>query len=417
MRVRFPLALAILIVSQFQLPAEENWNQFRGPRGDGISEAKNLPAKIEEGSDVIKWKTPIDGKAWSSPVLWGEQIWLTNAPEDGKWLSAVCVDAKSGKIIHDIKVFDVPKPYFCHPTNSYASCTPYVESGRVYVHFGRYGTACLDTTTGKKLWENRDLDCNHFRGPAASPVVHGDRIFLAFDGIDVQFVVALDKNTGKVVWNTERDIDYGTTNGDRMKAYSTGSIIDVDGQALFVSPAAVETIAYTLSDGKPVWRVRHGGMNAAARPLFVDGLLYLSAGSGNTSLVAVRPKGKGDLTDSIVWSTGKGVPRRSSQIISDGLLYMTSDDGVATCLDAKTGDTKWVKRLKGAHWASPVLADGKFYSMTREHGTFVIDIETHELLAQNKLSADDSYFDGTPAVTESGLILRSNQNLYCVAKE
>lgn len=410
--MRITIAALFLATSTVCVSAEDNWNQFRGPRGDGASAAKNLPANIEEGSNVIKWKTPIHGKGWSSPVVWGDQIWMTTAPETGEQLFAVCVDATTGKVIHDIKVFDVAKPHFCHPTNSYASPTPVVENGRVYVHFGRYGTACLDTSSGKKLWENRELDCDHFRGPAASPVIEGDSIFLAFDGVDVQFVVAMNKNSGKVVWNTKRDIDYGTTNGDRMKAYSTGQIIEVNGQKQFVSPAATETIAYSLADGKPIWRVRHGGMNAAARPLFVNGLLYLSAGSGDTSLVALKPEGKGDLTKSIVWSTGKGVPHRSSQIISNGLLFMTNDDGVATCLDAANGETKWVHRLRGAHWASPVLADGKLYFFSKDGTITVMKAgDEAEVLAKTKL---ESGFNASPAFKGNAMFLRSFRHLYRV---
>lgn len=389
---------------------ETNWNQFRGPNGDGVSTATNLPALIEEGSPVITWKTPIHGKGWSSPVVWGNRIWMQTAPENGKSLFAVCVDAESGKIVHDIKVFDVDDPKFCHPTNSYASCTPFLEAGRVYVHFGRYGTACLDSETGKTLWSRRDLTCDHFRGPAASPIVDGDLLFTAYDGIDVQFVVALNKNTGETVWNTKRDIEYGTDNGDRKKAYSTATIIEVKGQKQLVSPSAVETIAYNLTNGKVLWRVKHGGMNAAARPLYVNGLLYLSAGSGPTTFIALRPEGTGDITDSIVWKTSKSVPRRSSQIVSDGLLFMVSDDGVATCRDATSGDMKWQTRLRGAYWASPALADGKIYCLSKEGGITVLKASAElKKLSETKL---DSGFNASPGFVGNAMILRTFHHLY-----
>ncbi|MDA1016403.1 MAG: PQQ-binding-like beta-propeller repeat protein [Planctomycetota bacterium] len=391
---------------------ETNWNQFRGPNGDGVSTATDLPAKIEEGSAEITWKTPIHGKGWSSPVAWGDRIWMQTAPEDGKSLYAVCVDAVTGKIVHDIKVFDVADPQFCHPTNSYASGTPFLEAGRVYVHFGRYGTACLDSETGKTLWRRRDLTCDHFRGPAASPIVDGDLLFAAFDGIDVQFVVAMNKNTGEVVWNKTRDIAYGTDNGDRKKAYSTAKVIEVKGRKQLVSPSAVETVAYGLEDGKVLWRVKHDGMNAAARPLYVNGLLYLSAGSGPTTFIALRPEGSGDITDSIVWKTNKGVPRRSSQIVSNGLLFMVSDDGVATCRDAANGDMKWQTRLRGEYWASPALADGKIYYFSKDGGITVLKASGElQKLSETNL---DSGFNASPGFVGNAMILRTFQHLYRV---
>ncbi|MHC4880692.1 MAG: outer membrane protein assembly factor BamB family protein, partial [Planctomycetota bacterium] len=196
------IALAIALLLAGSLQAEDTyWNQFRGPNGDGASTAKNLPVEFSEDSKALAWKTPVTGRAWSSPVIWGNQVWLTNAPEienpegvtaqkaftsdvplrkDPIELSAVCLDLKTGRKVHDLKVFDVFKIQFTHPTNSYASPTPYIEDGRIYVHFGAYGTACLDTATGKKIWERRDIECDHWRGPGSSPVVHGDLLFLCF---------------------------------------------------------------------------------------------------------------------------------------------------------------------------------------------------------------------------------------------
>src|SRR5438874_7918705 len=191
-------ALACLILCP-PLRADDNWPSFRGPTADGHSSAKGLPVSWSE-KENIRWKTPIPGKAWSSPVLWGKQIWMTNAPEDGKTLSAVCVDCDSGKILHDIKVFDNPKPAFCIVTNSHASSTPVIEEGRLYVHFGSAGTACLDTATGRTLWTRRDLPCDHWRSPGSSAILYKDLLLLTFDGHDKQYVAALDKASGKTVW-------------------------------------------------------------------------------------------------------------------------------------------------------------------------------------------------------------------------
>ena len=185
-------------------------------------------------------------------------------------MSAVCADLKTGKIIHDIVVCENEEPAFCHAMNSYATPTPVVEEGRVYVHFGAYLTACLDSKTGEVLWQRRDFECDHYRGPASSPIVHDGRLYVAYDGYDLQYVVALDKNTGKTVWRTERDIDYGTNNGDRMKAYCTAHVINVSDNDQLIYPSAVATIAYEPKSGKELWKVYHGGMNASARPLYHD---------------------------------------------------------------------------------------------------------------------------------------------------
>ena len=185
------------------LGAEEaNWPEFRGPQGNGISTSTNLPLRWSEEQNV-KWSTPIHGKGWSSPVIWGQQVWLTTATADGHELFAVCIDRDTGKVIHDLKLFDVAKPQFCHPFNSYASPTPAIEAGRIYVTFGAPGTACLDTQTGKVLWARRDIECNHFRGAGSSPILYSNLFFLNFDGSDHQFVLALDKQTGRTVWREE----------------------------------------------------------------------------------------------------------------------------------------------------------------------------------------------------------------------
>jgi outer membrane protein assembly factor BamB len=185
--------------------SEDDWNQFRGALTNGYAPSANLPLEWNEDSNVA-WKTPIHGKAWSSPVVWKDQIWMTTATTDGKKLFAVCVNAKSGKIEHDVKVFDIAKPMFCIPYNSYASSTPVVEDGRVWVHFGSAGTACLDTATGETLWTRQDLPCDHVRAAGSSPITFRNMVIINFDGGDYQYVVALNKTTGKTVClNTKAD--------------------------------------------------------------------------------------------------------------------------------------------------------------------------------------------------------------------
>lgn len=425
--MRFVASLLLVSLCAIGFADDANWNQFRGPQGDGISTAKGLPTHFAEGSKEIVWKTPVAGRAWSSPVVWGNQVWLTNAPEiqnptDAKPkpdkpipLSAVCLDLATGKVLHDIKVFDVEKPQFTHATNSYASSTPYIEAGRLYVHFGSYGTACLDTASGKKLWERRDFECDHFRGAGSSPVVHGDLVYLCFDGYDKQYIVALNKNTGETAWKKDREIDFGTDNGDAKKAYGTPSIIKVDGRELLVSPFAVGTIAYDPKTGEKVWSVRHGGMNAAARPLYGNGLVYINAGDASNALVAVKPTGLGDITQDIVWKTSKQTPKRSSQILLGDLYFMMNDSGVATCLNAKTGDLIWTERLDGAYWSSPVYADGSIYCLSQDGNVLVFKADRKfELVAKNKLE-DGS--NASPAVAGKSLIVRTKSHVYRIEKK
>ncbi len=408
--MRQTLLLLFVLVSS-PAAAADNWPQFRGPRGDGAADAK-LPLTWSE-SENVKWKIPIHGKGWSSPVIWGDQLWLTTATEDGKQMSALCVDRHSGKVLRDFVVFENEEPRFCHPTNSYASCTPVIEEGRIYVHFGSYGTACLDTATGKKIWERRDLECNHWRGPGSSPIVQGDKLIVAYDGYDYQFVVAFDKNSGDTAWRRDREIDYGTDNGDRKKAYSTATAFEHEGRTQIISPSATESIAYDADSGDVLWRVRHGGMNAAPKPLYANGLVYIAAGDGPLSMIAVKPDGTGDVTDThIAWGFGKSAPKRPSPIIVGDLMFMINDEGIASCIDAKTAKILWQERVGGEYRASPIVADGRIYCFSMDGMTPVFAaVEEFKLLAENELA---NGFQASPAVAGNSLYLRTITDLYCI---
>jgi outer membrane protein assembly factor BamB len=392
----------------------QNWDAFRGSTGDGHAKATGLPVNWSETENVV-WKTPINGKAWSSPVVWDDQIWLTNATPDGKALSVVCVDRKTGKITKDIKLFELDKPPFCHPFNSYASSTPAIEKGRLYAHFGTNGTACVDTETGKVLWDRRDLHCDHFRGAGSSPVVHGDLLFLIFDGVDVQYVVALDKNTGKTVWKKDREIVYpASKDGDDRKGYATPAIFTIDGKPQLVCPAAGATIAYEPATGKEIWRVLHPTMNAASRPILANNLIYVTVGHKPT-LLAIRPGGTGDITNSHVqWKQGRSVPSRPGILVIGDLLFMVSDNGIVSCLDAKTGTQVWEERLGGECTSSALFADGHIYLMDQSGNSFVIEpTRTFKKVASNRLP------DGcmaSPIAVGKSLLIRTKTHLYCFEK-
>lgn len=409
------LALGLLVtLSTVASVAEQNyWNRYRGPDGTGTMQGCKPPVEFSETKNV-RWKTPIHGKGWSSPVVWDQQVWLTTATEDGKELSALCIDLETGEVVHDLLVFEIEQPAFCHPANSYASCTPYAESDRVFVHYGSSGTACIDNETGEVLWQRQDLPCDHFRGPASSPVVEGNNLLIHFDGIDQQYVIALDKYSGKTIWRKDRDIDYGTDVGDFKKAYGTPTLIDLNGQRQMVSPAAVETIVYDPADGDELWRVRHGGMNASTAPIHEYGLVYINAGTGDNSLIAVRPPKSESESPQIVWSTRKAVPQRGSVIVTNGGLFMFGDNGVATCLAARSGQKFWSQRLSGQFWSSPILADGRLYCGNKEGEVFVIKAAPEfKVLAKNTFP---NGFYATPALVENSLILRSTTHLYRIGK-
>jgi outer membrane protein assembly factor BamB len=411
--MRTRLILPALLLTAACSRAGDNWPQFRGPTGDGISTAHNLPVRWSE-TENIRWKTAIHDKGWSSPVVWGDQIWLTTARADGKEFFAVCVDRKSGKIVHDVKLFADPKPAYCHPYNSYASPTPVIEEGRLYFAFGSHGTGCVDTTTAKVLWLRRDFPCYHHRGPGSSPIIDAKHLYLLFDGYDQQYVVALDKATGKTVWKKDRDIAYSSPDGDIKKAYATPSILEINGKAQLVCPAAEATLAYNPATGDEIWRVIHGGMNEATRPVFGHGLIYLTSGH-TAQLFAVRQGGSGDLTKTgIAWKCTRGVPTRPSPLVVENYLCMISDKGIATCLDALTGKQLWTERLGGDFCASPLYADGHIFLCDEEGKTNVLRPSAkYESVAVNTLDAGCM---ASPIAVGDVLLVRTKTHLYCVGK-
>jgi outer membrane protein assembly factor BamB len=406
-------AIAAALAAACALPpsaAAPPWPEFRGPTGDGVSQERNLPVEWSE-SRAVAWKTAIPGKAWSSPVIWDGSVWLTNATPDGRRLSAVAVEADTGRVIRDLALFEIDKPQFCHEFNSHASSTPVIEEGRFYAHFGSAGTACIDTRSGAIVWARQDLPCDHFRGPGSSPILVGDLLVVAFDGFDQQYVVALDKRTGRTVWKTDRNIEYGTPDGDMKKAYATATVLEAGGRRQLVVPSAGSTIAYAPATGRELWRIDHGGMNASARPLFAHGLVYVNTSSGGMGLVAVRPDGEGNVTGSkIAWKATQGAGTRTSQLVVGDRIFLVSNGGAASLLDVATGRPVWQKRLGGEFSASPILADSRIYVSNQTGDTFVISAAApHDVVATNTL---DEGCMASPAVFDGAIYLRTKTHLY-----
>jgi outer membrane protein assembly factor BamB len=438
MRTRLFLA-SFLLLSVSVTFAADAWPGFRGPTADGRASGTNVPTKWSEKENV-RWKTAVHGKGWSSPVVLGDQVWVTTAdevldPDPPKTkggppanpvkevsLFAVCLDRKTGKVIHDIKLRVVEKPQYCHPFNSYASCTPFIEEGHLYAHFGALGTFCVDTATEKVLWERTDLKCDHFRGPASSPVVYGDLVYLIFDGFDFQYVAALDKKTGDTKWKTDRKIRYSTDNGDYKKGYGTPALFTVGGKEWLVCPSAECTIAYDPKTGEELWRFAHGGMNESIRPILANGLLYLN--SGHTArMMALKADGLSGTVpkEAVAWQVQKDVSVRSSPLVAGDSVFMVSDGGIATCHDAVTGKPLWRERLDGEFSSSPVLAGGNVYFCNQTGKTFVVKADReYTLVSENRLAegskAAPPGFMASPAVAGDELFLRTTTHLYCIAK-
>jgi outer membrane protein assembly factor BamB len=392
--------------------AGESWPRFRGPEGDGHSDAKGLPLRWSETENVT-WKTAIHGCGHSSPVVWEDQIWMTTATEDGKQQYAVCVDRATGRIIHDVPVFHNDEPASISSSNTYATPTPVIEAGRVYVHFGTYGTACLDTGSSKVLWTRRDIHCDHQFGPGSSPVLVDDMLIFPMDGMDVQYVIALNKKTGQTAWKKDRNADFGGRGGDYRKAYCTPSVIDFGGRRQLISTGAAETLSLDPASGKQFWKIRHGGWSNTMSSLFGSGILFIDIGSEDPEIWAVRPTGQGDITDThVVWKLTKNAPMCSSPVLVDGLLFMVDDHGVASCVAAATGEVVWKKRLGGSYWASPIAADGHvYYFNAKGLATVIAAGREFRQLAVNKL---DEGFVASPAVTGKAIFLRTKTHLYRV---
>jgi len=394
--------------------AAEHWPQFRGPRGDGHARATGLPLTWSETQNVA-WKIPIHDRGWSSPVIWGKQIWMTTATRNGKKMFAVCVDRDTGKIVHDVKVFDVAKPEHIASINSYASPTPVIEAGRLYVHFGTYGTACLDTKTGTILWSRQDLNCDHHEGPGASPILFDELLIFHVDGCDVQYVVALDKATGKTVWRTGRSIDYSRVHRYHRKAFCTPIVIEWDGRLQLISPGAKAVMAYDPRTGEELWKVRYRGWSVTPRPLFGHGLLFLITDYDHPELWAVRPGGRGDLTKSnVVWKITKRMPQKPSLLLVGELIYLVNDKGTAACIEARTGKIVWKQRFRGEYSASPLYADGRIYFFSHRCAATVIEPGRQcKILAVNRL---DGRMMASPAVAGKALFVRTQTHLYRIQK-
>ena len=446
-RSRLPLfALALAVSIPASASADHPWPQFRGPDGDGLASADGVPLQFGE-SENLDWKTPLPGKAWSSPVVAdGGKIWLTTAietipneqereqlltaaGEESKHfkvrqiakdiqLKALELDLESGKIEREIDLITVETPDAIHSLNSYASPTPALDGDRLYCHFGTFGTLCLDIKSGAKVWE-RQFPLEHSVGPGSSPFVHGDKLVIIHDGVDQQYVIALDKSSGKTLWKTDRP-PIRAESGEQKKAYCTPiAVTDRNGREQLICMGSQWLVSYDPATGEEFWRLDHGsGFSVVPRPVHDEknDLVFISTGFGKPELWAVRPDGDGDITDSdkVAWKETKRIPAKPSPLLVDGELFVIQDGGIGTCFDAATGEVHWNERIGGNFSASPLYADDKIYLANQEGAVVVIAPgKEFQVLAENQL---DGQLMASPIALDGSLLIRSDSALYRFGK-
>ena len=417
--------LLVLSIVLGHLTAHADWPEFRGPRGDGHAPASGLPLTWSETNNV-KWKTEIPHQGISTPVIMGGQVWLTTATPEGHDFFAICVDEETGKVRFNEKVFHSDNPESLgngKGMNTYATPSAVLEPGRVYVHFGSFGTACLDASTAKVIWKREDLPCRHYRGPSSCPVLFENLVILTFDGANLQYTVGLDKQTGKTVWKTDRSAVWNDENvpgqmakdGDLRKAHSTPLIVNVGGKPQMLSAGAKAAYSYDPRTGREIWKVHHEDYSVAPRPLFEGGLAFMVTGFNKRELWAIKADGRGDVTDSnVVWKLKTRVGKYASPILVDGLIYTASDESFITCLEAKTGQTMWTERVGGKYAASPIYGDGRLYFFSQDGSALVVKPGRNlEVLATNTLAAGCL---ASPAVDGKSLFVRTKTHLYRITQ-
>ena len=417
------LPIGLLLGTRQGNSQNNNWTHFRGSSLNGIAETGNIPLNWDES--VIKWKTAIHDRGHSSPVVYGEQVWITTATADGKELFAVCIDFQSGKIIQDIKVFAPDEVERKHSLNSYATPTPCIEKGFVYVHYGSMGTACINTADGAIVWKRTDLKCKHVQGPASSPVIYKNLLILHLEGTDVRYLVALDKSNGKTVWKTDRPAEpYESLTVIGRKAYVTPLTIKVKGRDMLISNGSAITIAYDPATGKEIWRVVGGAESTVSMPFTENGILYWYAGPvlndnglNYNELMAVNPDGAGDITGTnILWKKQGRLSQNQmlTPVIKDGLIYTADTRNIMMCIDAATGEEVWSTHVKSNFNASPLYIDGNIWFFSVRGEVIVLKPgRQYEVIAQSQM---DSGIWATPAVLRNSVILRTESYLYRISR-
>ncbi len=412
----FCLLLVFSLIPDMQIQAE-NWPEFRGKDGLGHTTATNLPVEWSDQKNV-KWKVPVPGEGWSSPVIWGNQVFLTSAitPTDGvgkdRSLRVICFNAETGEGIWFKELFQQydSNAFKMHNKNSYASGSPLTDGKYLYVHFGPEGTACL-TLDGDVVWKNTKFRFDPMHGTGASPIIVDDLLVFSCDGKSLTTLVALDRFTGEKRWQTKRT----PHSYERKFAFCTPTLIEINGQKQIISPAAYMVGAYDPKDGHEIWRVNYEGFSVVPKPMFTHNKIFISTGFGGQKLLQISPDGKGDVTKTHVLPGRFGaVPNTPSFLVVEDDFYMVSDKGVVTCLDPESGKIHWKKRLKGNFSASPLYGEGRIY-ITSEDGVCTVIKAGRKFKKLATSSLSERTF-ASIAVVDSAFIIRTENNLYRIEK-
>ncbi len=424
----------LLVVSLARLAVADtiNWPQFRGAQSDGLGEGATLPDTWSTTENVV-WKSDIPGWGWSSPVIWGDKIFLTSAisekdreklviggypggnvlPTDvHRWMT-YCLDFETGKIVWEQEAYKGVPPEQRHPKNSYANPTPITDGERVWAYLDNIGLFCYDLD-GHKLWEKKwgAFPMRGGWGPGTSPVLHQDRIYVVNDNERESFMVALDAKTGDEVWRVARE---------ERSNWSTPFVWAHEGRTEIVTIGTNKVRSYDL-DGKVLWELIGTSGLVSLMPVAKHGLLYLGAGYHYGPLYAIRPGASGDISlkpgetsnEWIAWSQPRGSSIHPCYLISGERLFVLFDAGLLTCFHAKTGDTIFPRqRLNtggGRFYASPWAYNGKIFLLNEDGNTWVIE-DGPEFKVLGKNSLDDLAW-ATPAIARGSLFIRTYTGLY-----
>ncbi len=409
--------VSLLNLTFFTPVQAEDWPRFRGPTGQGVSSEKQLPLAWS-ATENIAWKTAIPGEGWSSPAVWGNQIFLTATTDEGTSCHVICVDRVSGSIQWDKEVLK-QEPRHKRKDNSYATPTPVTDGERVFAVFGSGGIAAL-TVDGTLQWTNDEIKFYSQHGLGASPIIHGDLLIMPFDGSsdgednlvgfkkgwDGAVVMALDKKTGEVRWRGKRGLS--------RLAHVTPMVLESNGTPQLISAAGDVIQGHRIDNGELVWTIASQGEGVT--PSIVKGkeLIYTCSGFEQPTIRAIRLGGNGVVTDThIAWEQKEGVPPIASLLYVDPYVYSVTDKGVLSCFDAATGKQVWQQRVAGKHTSSPVYADGKIYLLTELDGESIIFEPGPEYkeVGRNMLG---EVCKATMAVSRGNFFIRSENHLYCI---
>jgi outer membrane protein assembly factor BamB len=412
------LSIFVLFTPYIATPQQHTWTHFRGNNLDGIAIVNQTPIKWSGDSNIV-WKAHIHDKGWSSPVVFNNQIWMTTASENGKKMFAVCLDFHTGETLYDILLFTPDSIFRKHNINSYATPTPCIEENFVYLNFGRYGTACINTNNGKTVWQRTDLEFEDIQGPGSSLMLYKDMLILHCEGIHKQQLIALDKSNGKTVWQKERPKEiYDKLEPIGKKAYVTPLIVHVHGKDQLISNGSAVCIAYDPDTGDEIWRVVGGIDSTISMPFSEDGMVYFHTGfklddegEKYAELLAVDPAGKGDISEShIIWRMQTPILQLLTPVVKDGLIFTIDTKNIMMCIDAKNGDIIWSNRVRGKFNASPVYANGNIYFCSTRGDVLVIKADrSFNIIAQNKFEGE---IWATPAILDRNILIRTSKYLY-----